>query len=267
MKISHFDMREILLKLRTFTYTRNYNGEEETVNVELFPLAQIDSAIKIYLQRYGNLMADDIMFDYEKDWISAQEIANILQTIYHEKWKNLLEIQFADYNPLWNVDGLEERTTTLEHGENIKYNKGVTVTSEQTVSGENTKEQITNGEDTSEQVNNAMNEHKVSPFDSTTYNPESKDESSMGKIKNVSNMGKIKDTFNNGKNETVSSGYDEDKHTGTDTTIDTYRRTGNIGVTMSTQLLRDGESFWSKFNFYDVFFKDINKELTIGIWE
>lgn len=248
MKISHFNMREILLKLRTFTYTRNYNGEEETVSVELFPLAQIDSATKIYFQRYGNLSADDIMFDYEKDWISAQEIANILQTIYYAKWKNMLEIQFADYNPLWNVDGLEKRTTTLEHGENIKYNKGVTITSEQKTNGENTTEQITSAEF----------EHKVSPDDSGNYNPESKD---------ISNAGKVKNTFNNGKNETVSTGYDEDKHTGTDTTTDTYRRTGNIGVTMSTQLLRDGENFWSKFNFYDVFFKDINKELTIGIWE
>lgn len=267
MKISHFNMRDILLKLRNFTYTRNYNGEEETVNVELFPLNQIDSATKIYFQRYGNLSADDIMFDYEKDYISSQEIASILQTIYYAKWKQMLEIQFADYNPLWNVDGLEKRETTLTHGEKIKYSKGAESTSEQLVSGENTKEQITNGEDTSEQVNNATNEHKISPYDSTNYNPESKDESSMGKIKNVSNMGKIKDTFNNGKTKITTGGYDEDVHSGDDKTVDEYRRTGNIGVTMSTQLLRDGESFWSKFNFYDIFFKDINKELTIGIWE
>lgn len=248
MKISHFNMRDILLKLRNFTYTRKYNGEEETVNVELFPLNQIDSAIKIYNQRYGNLSADDIMFDYEKDYISAQEIANILQTIYYAKWKNMLEIQFADYNPLWNVDGLEKRETTLTHGEKIKYQKGVTVTSEQKTNGENTTEQITSAEF----------EHKVSPDDSVNYNPETKD---------ISNAGKVKSTFNNGKTETASTGYDEDTHSGDDKTVDEYRRTGNIGVTMSTQLLRDGESFWSKFNFYDIFFKDINKELTIGIWE
>lgn len=248
MKISHFNMRDILLKLRNFTYIRKYNGEEETVNVELFPLNQIDSAIKIYNQRYGNLSADDIMFDYEKDFISAQEIANILQTIYYAKWKNMLEIQFADYNPLWNVDGLEERTTTLTHGEKIKYQKGVTVTSEQKTNGENTTEQITSAEF----------EHKTSPDDSINYNPESKD---------ISNAGKVKNIFNNGKSETSSTGYDEDTHSGDDKTVDEYRRTGNIGVTMSTQLLRDGENFWSKFNFYDVFFKDINKELTIGIWE
>lgn len=267
MKISHFNMRDILLKLRTFTYTRNYNGEEETVNVELFPLAQIDSATKIYFQRYGNLSADDIMFDYEKNWISAQEIANILQTIYHEKWKNMLEIQFADYNPLWNVDGLEERTTTLQHGENIEYHKGVTVTNEQISDGTNTFERLTDEETTQEQINDARNEHKVSPYDSTTYNPESKDESSMGKIKTTIHNGKTKNTFTNGKTEVKSSGYDEDKHKGTDTTTDTYRRTGNIGVTKSTELLQGGQDFWSKFNFYDIFFKDINKELTIGIWE
>lgn len=267
MKISHFNMRDILLKLRNFTYTRNYNGEEETVNVELFPLNQIDAAIKIYFQRYGNLSADDIMFDYEKDYISAQEIANILQTIYYAKWKQMLEIQFADYNPLWNVDGLEKRTTTLTHGERIEYHKGASYTSEQITDGSNTFERLTDEETTQEQVNPGYNEHKVSPYDSVNYNPESKDENSIGKVKSIIHNGKTKNTFTNGKTKNSSEGYDEDIHNGDDKTVDEYRRTGNIGVTMSTQLLRDGESFWSKFNFYDIFFKDINKELTIGIWE
>ena len=43
--------------------------------------------------------------------------------------------------------------------------------------------------------------------------------------------------------------------------VDTERRTGNIGVTETTQLIRNSVLLHSQFNFYDIIFKFIMKEM------
>ena len=71
-------------------------------------------------------------------------------------------------------------------------------------------------------------------------------------------MGKIKHT---------ADGKDTDTESGDETTTETYIRGGNIGVTMSTQLLRDGDNFWSNFNFFEKYFSLVAEQISIPIYD
>lgn len=70
-----------------------------------------------------------------------------------------------------------------------------------------------------------------------------------------------------GKIKHSSDGKDTDTESGDETTTETYTRTGNIGVTMSTQLLRDGDNFWSQFNFFEKYFVIVAGPITLPIYD
>ena len=69
-----------------------------------------------------------------------------------------------------------------------------------------------------------------------------------------------------GKIEHANTGKDTDTESGSDTVTDTYVRAGNIGVTMTQQLLTAEESFWSKYSFFEHWFNDIAEQIGLPIW-
>lgn len=89
---------------------------------------------------------------------------------------------------------------------------------------------------------------------------------SMGTIQHTEG-GTTNTAISLGKIKHSSDGKDTDTESGDETTTETYTRSGNIGVTMSTQLLRDGDNFWSQFNFFEKYFVLVAGPITLPIYD
>lgn len=329
MKVRETNTESILANLRTFSYTTVEDGETVTKNVELFTSSQTPIANKLFLQLQGDLRADDILQEYKDGDISAEDLAGMILVMIKSQLVQLWKEWEADYNPLWNVDGIEKRTIKTEFGKIVEHEKDSKITDEQKVSGSDNlthglkvvdeqkvdgkdnlthglkvvDEQKTDGKDNlthglATTITEPVNTHKIAAFDSQTPVTYTEDSAtshsntnsgsdnrtiSMGKIEHENSgsdnrtisMGKIEHensgtdqrTMNMGKIEHVSSGKDTDTDDGEENVTDIYERHGNIGVTMSTQLLRDGDNFWSSFNFFEKYFSLIAEQISIPIYD
>lgn len=151
-------------------------------------------------------------------------------------WKSI-------YNPLYNVDGTESKTITTEYGRITTYAKGETETNEHTVSG-------------SDSFTSETTLNEVSAFNSADLVENTRD--------TVTPSTK---TYNDGTRTTTHGGENTDTNSGSDTTTESTRRYGNIGVTMTQQLLTAEKNFWSNFDFFAMFFETVVPILTYPIFE
>ena len=294
MTVKQYDIESLLAVLRTFTYTTEVDGETVTVNAEVFTTGQIPIATKIFLQEYGSRVADDILEEYKKGDVSAAELGDIIKTLCVQRWKHFLEMWKVNYNPIWNVDGVEVHEITTEYGKITRMDKGTTITDEQKVDAETeveygqkqTDEQKTNGSTSmtygkSTTTTNPTNTGKVAAMDSVSFvnasessatnmiNTDSGSDSTttnIGKIEHASS-GKDTTTTSIGKVEHAHTGTDTDTLDGSDTTTDTLTRHGNIGTTMTQQLLSAESDFWSQYSFFDKYFRDIADVISLPIYE
>lgn len=292
--VRQFDIEGLLSVLRTFTYTTEVDGETVTVNAEVFTAGQIPIATKIFLQEYGSRVSDEILDDYKKGDITAAELGDIIKTLCVQRWKHFLEMWKVNYNPIWNVDGVEVHEIVTEYGKITRMAKNTTITDEQKVDAETeveygqkqTDEQkvdgstsITYGRETT--TTNPTSTGKVAAMDSVTFvnasessatdtvnSDDGTDETttSIGKIEHASS-GKDTTTTSIGKVEHAHTGTDTDTLDGSDTTTDTLTRHGNIGVTMTQQLLTAEDDFWSHYSFFTKYFNDIANVISLPIYE
>ena len=259
MKVREADTESILSNLRTFSYTTVEDGETVTKNVELFSSSQTPIANRFFLQSQGDLRADDILVDYKNGDISDEDLAGMILVMIKSQLVQLWKEWEADYNPLWNVDGIEKRTIKTEFGKIVTHEKDSRFTDEQKVGG---KDDLTHGLEVS--IEEPTNTREIAAFDSPDTIPYTKDHATTHENKN---KGTDKRVMNLGKIEHASSGKDTDKDGGDENVTDIYERHGNIGVTMSTQLLRDGDNFWSNFNFFENYFSMIAEQISIPIYD
>lgn len=292
-KIKDFDIESLMDILRTFSYTTDVNGETVTVNVELFTHAQVKMATMLFLQRCGDRVADDILIQYGLKTVTAADIADIIKVVCVQRWKHFLEMWKAEYNPIWNVDGKEVHTIVTQYGKVTTMAKGTTLTDEQKTNGTNSTQyghkltdnqttagsgSMTHGKATTHV--NPTTTGKVAAFDaadfvdstqsvvsqtSDTDSGQDSTTSSIGIIEH-SDSGTDTITLNMGKIEHANSGQDTDTLSGTDTITDTLVKGGNIGVTMTQQLLSAEESFWSKYSFFEHWFDDIAGQISLPFW-
>lgn len=248
MKLSDIDLKDLLSALKSFSYDIESDGERVPVNVVLYPDSLNDTMYRFFNQFYGNKVADDIAIDLKEGAVSVELVANVIKTICSEKWKHYLGMWQAEYNPIWNVDGTEVRTIETKYGKITTMTKGSTITNTQLTDSESVTEQITAGTATD----------YVSPEDSQSFNPQGKTETDSGKVKGTSR---------NGTTTSTGSGSDSDTLSGTDTVTDTFVRGGNIGVTMTQQLLSAEKDFWTKMDFFGMWFNDIVEQISIPMWE
>lgn len=286
MKISECNLKNLLNALKNFTYTKQVAGQTVTVNVILWEDSLNDYMIKFFERFYGDRKADDIAQQYKDGDLNTATVANIIKVMCVTRWKHYLGMWEAEYNPTWNVEGSETRTIQTDYGKIVTMARGTSVTTEQLVAGEttteqitageNTTEQITAGETTTEQLTDSQSIDYVSPQDSQLYNPAAKNTNNSGKIKGTSNSGKTKVTIddgetkvtsNSGKMKSTNSGNDSDTASGRDTVTDTFTRGGNLGITMTQQLLSAEKDFWSHMDFFSMWFKDIANQLALPMWE
>jgi hypothetical protein len=294
MTVKQYNIEALLSVLRTFTHTTEVDGEAVTVNAEVFTSGQIPIATKIFLQEYGSRVADEILDDYKKGDVTAAELGDMIKTLCVQRWKHFLEMWKVNYNPIWNVDGVEIHEITTEYGKITRMAKGTTITDEQKVDAETeveygqkqTDEQKTNGSTSmtygkSTTTTNPTNTGKVAAMDSVAFvnasessatnmiNTDSGSDSTttnIGKIEHASS-GKDTTTTSIGKVEHAHTGTDTDTLDGSDTTTDTLTRHGNIGVTMTQQLLTAEDDFWSHYSFFTKYFNDIANVISLPIYE
>jgi len=275
MKLREYNIDDIIADLRILTYTETIDDTPTTVSVELWPSSANSMAVKIFKSLKGELMADDILEEYRGgDWTHT-DISDMIKTLHGMAWKQLWLLWVSEYNPLFNVDGKEVRIVETQYGKKTTMEKGTTIETE--YDSNDTNEQITNGTNTTQHGLAVTHTEptvtdKVATFDSAPTVVSSERDATQH---SDTNSGTDTVTINNGKmkltrdgKDTVSyDGTDTDTLSGKDTVTDTFVRGGNIGTTMTTQLLRDGESFWSAFNFFNAYFADIAGDLTLPIYE
>lgn len=307
MRLRDYQTTPILNELRTFNYQTKVEGQEVTVNVELFPVSMLGIANKIFLQKQGDLRADEIMAEYLEGEVTAADIAGIIKTTHVQKWKHWLEMWKAEYNPIWNVDGTETRTIITQYGKVTTMAKNTTDTttynSEMEMVYDSTNKTTYNSNETAEQLTDGkyntthghvitktepQTDNAIAAFDSV--NPVPHSETILTQHSDT-NSGTDQIAISDGKKKTDRGGYDElakdgkdtnthsgtdtlarsgsdtDTNSGSDTTTETTTRGGNIGVTMTQQLLTAEQSFWSQYSFFDMWFSDIAEELTLSIYE
>lgn len=242
-QIQREKLTEIFDKLRVFNYTTIVDGENITVNAELYPTSETDFIVRYFVQKYGTLKISELLADYNDGAFSADDLSNLTKRLCSQKWAHFLEMWKSVYNPLYNVDGTESKTITTEYGRITTYAKGETETNAHTVDGSETYTDRT-----------TLNE--VSAFNSASLVENTRD--------TVTPSAK---TYNDGTRTTTHGGENTDTNSGTDTTTESTRRYGNIGVTMTQQLLTAEKNFWSNFDFFTMFFDTVVPILTYPIFE
>ena len=307
MKLREYQTKPILNELRTFNYQTKVGGQETTVNVELFPASMLDIANKIFLQKQGDLKADEIMEDYREGTYTAQMVADVIKNFHVQKWKHWLEMWKAEYNPIWNVDGTETKTIITQYGKVTTMAKNTTDTttynSELEMKYDSTNKTTYNSNETAEQLTDGkyntthghvvtmtepQTDNAVAAFDSVTPVPHSEtiltqhsdtnsgtDQIAISDGKKKTDRGGYDELARDGKDTNTHSGTDSlartgsdtDTLSGTDSTTETTTRGGNIGTTMTQQLLTAEQNFWDQYSFFDMWFSDIAEELTLSIYE
>ena len=307
MRLRDYQTKPILNELRTFNYQTKVNGQETTVNVELFPASMLDIANKIFLQKQGDLKADELMEDYREGTYTAQMVADVIKAFHVQKWKHWLEMWKAEYNPIWNVDATETKTIVTQYGKVTTMAKNTTDTttynSELEMEYDSTNKTTYNSNETAEQLTDGkyntthghiitqtepQTDNAIAAFDSVTPVPHSEtiltqhtdtnsgtDQIAISDGKKKTDRGGYDELARDGKDTNTHSGTDSlartgsdtDTLSGTDSTTETTTRGGNIGVQMTQQLLTAEQSFWSQYSFFDMWFSDIAEELTLSIYE
>lgn len=174
----------------------------------------------------------------------VETISNMIWYSKHIKWDRLYTSYSAKYNPIWNVDGTETTTETRD------LNYGDSGTDEFVDSGsDNVRSQIISD-------HNETNQN-VNGFNSSSSVPAGNESSDR--------TGEQLDTTNYGKSNKETRNLNRtDK--GTITTE--HIRGGNIGVTMTQQMLQADIDYWNRPDalFFDTVMRDIVDIITYKIY-
>lgn len=260
MRLDNVDFIDIMTLLRTFTYTED--GVTKTVT--LFSSEQTAIVNQYFLEKFGGLKCDSILETYYKGNYTATNVADFIKTVCQTKWIHFLKIWESEYNPLWNVDGTETRIIETKYGKTETYNNGKSETTTQSVDGSTeTQHGLIQ---TQEQTEDSTSVNENTSFEDSDFAAVTKTTDNNGTITN-SNTGTDTITTNIGTISKSNTGVDSNVNSGTDTITDTFTRGGNIGLTMTTQLLSAERSFWSLMDFFDLWFVSIIDVVTIPIYE
>lgn len=224
---------------------------------------------------------------------SLRELTRMITNIYkinEPKYRKLIELMGYSWNPLWNVDGTEE----FAYLENQGY-EDVTKQMSYTQHTDTSSNGNTRTGSVSESGSSAANHSdtdQVTTFDSTEW----KDTNHNSGNENVTSNNNT--TTYNSLSDTGSGSVTYGAHTDTDTTTITHHnalngtseysggtdvfgnavvggdrfhtekhvRKGNIGVTKTTELIRDAIETY-RFNILKEFFDDLNKIILVRLFD
>ncbi len=266
-------------RYKLYYWLENYNSilpsslpDEDYITV-ITPL--IDEFLKI---NYGNREMLYDFYEYLDGATDATILAWIKQKIYllfqtkNESYKRIYQGLTEEYNPLWNVEGTETEThsgtdTETHSGTDTVSNSGTDHTTE-AHSGTDTRTIENTGTDTNTETNSGtdvVNEN-VATFDNPAMKPQNQTQTVNGKqtVNEMERNTTTTDGLVHGEsiNGSVTHGLETETEYGHVTTYAnghkiTRERHGNIGVTKSTDLLRDHLDLWRGLSFLDIIAKDI----------
>lgn len=159
-----------------------------------------------------------------------------------ERWYKALSIE---YNPLENYDRREDWT---DAGSRNRSNTG-SVNSANSIQNSEKQKDRNSLNSLSSSDTKDTNEHTVSAYDSSTYQPDNKDEKST-KDNNTTASISDADRSINGSTNAVNTSQSRDSESENTGNIHSGRTHGNIGVTTSQQMLQ-AELDIARFNLYD----------------
>jgi len=225
-------------------------------------------------------------FDILKEMIGVWSKSNFY------KWKTLYDTTQQEYNPLWNVDANESETTEREY----ESNKSGSFTESGTTSSENESSKTASGtngntktlntttnDDNTRTLNTtttADNFGKLAGFNSNNYNNVTNNSGTTSDTGTITDGRITKDTgtvtdagttsgtessTDSGSGTSSNSGSNEGTDNITETVTITKRRTGNIGVTMTQQLL-EAERKLAQFSIYEVISNDFKHYFCIMVY-
>lgn len=170
---------------------------------------------------------------------NVDRLDDLLKAMFSLSWSKLWSAMTAAYNPLENYNMVEtENGKVVKDSELNRYKDSsdtTTVKSKSTTDG------------------NVQN--KLVPFGGT--DPVMTDRSDTTATTTM--------LLADNESKTTYGGVDSDLYSGTDTTNRGLKRSGNIGVTTSQQML-ESEIELRKKHFFDAVFDDLDKVLTSPIW-
>lgn len=229
-------------------------------------------ALDVYMRvRYGNRRVTPLGNMMASDMAS---LVTILDSLHGIEWDRLWDSYVSEYNPIWNVDGTvtvtEERDLTQGHtGTNTFADTG---TDTDTHSGTDTEGHTGNDRSQNTGTDRHDIQNNVNGFDSGSAVPESSstDTLTAGTGTTVTHGETISTqhgeqiTTKYGKTNTNSRNF-EDTDKGSVTT--TTKRGGNIGVTMTQQMLEADLEYWTKAKaqFYRNVMQEIIDDITYKI--
>ena len=282
-------------RYKLYYWIENYNSilpaslPDEDYITAIRPL--IDEFLKL---NYGNR---DMLYDYYEYLDGATDatiLAWIKQKIYllfqakNESYKRIYQGLTEEYNPLWNVDGTETEThsgtdtdrhtgtdTETHSGSDSVDNTGTDRTTE-THSGTDTRTTSNDGTDTNTETNSGTDatNNNVATFDDPNVRLNTSSQTLNGKqtVNTLDHDTTTTDALQHG--ESVAGSITHGLSTETEYGHVIARqnghiishenghkivteRHGNIGVTKSTELLRDHLELWQGLSFLDIVAKDI----------
>lgn len=192
--------------------------------------------------RYGaRLLSPVVLRVYEKNE-NAECTLNDFLTLFSDmivrefsgKWSKLYETTVLEYNPIWNVDGTETTTTAAQHSKTTDTDHANTFVTSTDL-----------GQRTTTRANETY------PYDSDTGKPTESE---------TVTESPVSDTRTDKNPERVA-----DHETNIDQFTVTHERHGNIGVTMTQDMIRK-EREVSDFLLYEVVLPDVVNFLTIPIY-
>lgn len=262
----------IYLPVRQFdTQTQKLAEEYTYLNVGLTSAELAD----LYWAEYsGNFLIGYHKDDIAKDLADLTTRANAIFKKNIGKYLKLIELEGLEWNPLWNVDGVELHQIIEQHADEISKDTG----SETSFRGQNIKD-----------------EHKVSAYNNgtkTEWEETHTGQDSSQKATASSTVGDITVDSESGTIPSVSeseasanSNVNVKSHASFDYAVpvkdtafgvaltggDTLHtekniRQGNIGTTKTTELIEDARKTIS-YSIVQEFFNDINKVILVGVWD
>lgn len=188
-------------------------------------------------QRYDNLFCRY----FRSWWYFLQEhdedISDIVNNFVIDVYSHLM-INDKKYSELYRIHVVDDEKYSLLDNYDMTEEMDRDTTSNNT----NNYGARTDGDTIGAQSNTQT--RTVAPFDSSTFNNESQVSESLGARSDGHTKGAQEDTLNN---------------TGTEDY--TLHRYGNIGVATATDMMDKARKFWTVWEFYEMIFRDIAREL------
>lgn len=263
----------IYLPVRQFdTQTQKLAEEYTYLNVGLTAAELAD----LYWAEYsGNFLIGYHKDDIAKDLADITTRANAIFKKNLGKYLKLIELEGLEWNPLWNVDGVELHQIIEQHADEISKDtgseqsfRGQHVQDKREVSAYNDSSLKTEWQETHQGQDGSQKPSATStvgdiPVTSTTGSIPSVSESEASANSNVNVRSHASFGYAVSLKDTafgVALDGGDTLHT------EKNIRQGNIGVTKTTELIEDARKTIS-YSIVQEFFNDINEVILVGVWD